>query len=326
MAAVPSIYTTPTALTEAGVPVSTWAQSRVNRLIASTSSFIDRVTSQRFICYEETIQLSGDSRGMLYRPDLLPILSVSAIEVSTPHTTGFGRVFSGTLKDIAIQDPTSSTSGFPSDTFEIDLDSIRLQPHNLARYMLCASGVFPGGVGNISVTGVFGWPEASSVLSPVGTGVTDDAITTSSTSFNYTVGSSLSGVKPRDVLIIAGYPVIVIAHDTSTRLITHDPLAGIIPATIASGAAISCYAAVPHDIERATIYLAMREAFRMNSFAAGNTTDPFAIQEEQTDSYRYKVFSGSQQLGFGRAPGLTGIAEVDQILLDYTAPLILGFA
>ena len=69
------VYTTRAALVEAGVPVSdvtAWPASRLNRAILRASSKVEKLTAQRFLAFEETIELSGDDRTILMRPDLLP--------------------------------------------------------------------------------------------------------------------------------------------------------------------------------------------------------------------------------------------------------------
>lgn len=321
MSAILPVYSTRAWLEEVGVPTSSWTATRVNRLLAQIGNYIDRVTEQRFICYEETIRVSGEDRLIVERTDRLPILSLSEVSVDSSYTTRVGFTYSGLLKDVAGPEaipfdlaPAGAVYSFPEGSFA-------LKPQRLPRYVESVSGIFPGGSNNIIMTGVFGWPELSSVKSTPFSTTTTSAITTTSTTIALT---SVTGLKIRDVLIIDGHPFIV--QSISSLTVTVDAPTGLLSATIAPGAVATAYAAVPYDIERVVSFLAMREVLRQGQWAQGNMVDPSIIKKERTDKYEYEVFSPSQMLGFGKAPGMTGIGEIDQILMDYTAPPYVGFA
>ncbi len=321
----PSIYTTRTELESCGVPTSAWSNARVNGLLAYIGSFIDGVTAQRFLTYEETVTLSGDESCILHRPDLLPILSISDLSVVWNASNGRGRVFQGVLGDIALPNQAQrfASASFNSES-SFDSDDFALKPYSLPRYIELVRSVFPGGAGNVSVTGVMGWPELSSVkATPLSTTTTTD-LTTTSTSVTLT---SVAGLKIRDVLLInSEIPAIVQAVDTGTRVVTIDAPAGLLTATIVAGATAKSYAAVPRDIEKVVHFLAMQEVTRQAQWAAGNSVDPTLIAGETVDKFSYKVFSPANTIGFGKAPGLTGVSMIDETLMRFTAPPTFLFA
>lgn len=317
------IYTTRAAAEEVGVPLAGWSASRFNRLLLTVGNFLDRITQQRFIAYGETVKLSGTERQVIERPDRLPILSVSNIEVDWMYTNRSGRVFSGLIRDVAIPQP-DLIEGVPwnfGGTYAFPTGNYRLKPFSLPRYIESIRGVFPGGANNIAVTGVFGWPELSSIKPSAFSATTTTQISPGSTAVTL---SSVTDLRLRDVLIIAGYPFIVKAI-TGTTVSIDDP-SGIITSPLPVGSTAVSYAAVPYDIERVVHFLMVREIARQQSWAAGNFQDPTLIQEEQTDKYSYKMFSPANTIGFGKAPGLTAVPEIDEIITSYTAPPGVEFA
>lgn len=317
------VYVTRPVLEEVGLPITSWSASRVNRLILSIGSFIDRLTGQRFIAYGEDFKMSGEDRPLIERPDRLPILSVSDIVIDATKTTRIGMVFQGGLDDQAIPRPglIDGLSYVLGGTYTFPSGSYVLKPFHLPRYIESVQGLFPGGSNNVTVTGVFGWPELTSVkATPFSTTTTAD-ITTTSTTIALT---SVTGLKLRDVLIVGGYPFIVQA--ISSLNVTIDAPTGILTSSIPSGSTAVAYAAVPYDIERAATFLAVREYSRQAQWADGNFVDPTLIAGEKTDKYEYKVFAPAQTIGFGKAPGLTSVPEIDEILTAYTAPVSVEFA
>lgn len=317
------IYTTRAACEEVGVPVSGWTAARFNRLNLTIGNFVDRITRQRFICYGETVKMSGEDRVIIERPDRLPIISISSIEVDPLYTTRVGKVFSGTLADVAIPRPdlVDGTSWVFGSTYSFESGTYALKPDFLPRYIESVRGLFPGGSNNISVTGVFGWPELSSVKTTPFSTTTTTNLTPTSTTLGLT---STVGLKPRDVMIVDGYPII--AQGISGGTVTIDAPTGIISDTIATGATVVSYAAVPYDIERVVHFLMVREIARQSSWASGNFQDPSMIMQEKTDKYEYKMFAPAQTISFGKAPGLTAVAEIDELLTSYTAPPSVEFA
>jgi hypothetical protein len=106
-------------------------------------------------------------------------------------------------------------------------------------------------------------------------------------------------------------PFIVKAFDsvTPTKVVV-DPPTGLMSGTFVTGDIVKSHGAVPYDIERAVQFLIMREVARQESWADGNAVDPSLIAGETTDKYSYKVFSPAQTIGFGKPPGITGVAEI----------------
>lgn len=326
MAAPISMYTTRVSMEAAGIASSGWTSARVNDLIAQISSFVDGVCAQTFIPYEDTVLISGDERSILWRPDLLPILSVSDMHVTWNESNGRNRIFAGILSDISLPSraqPYNSASWDNETAFTSS--EFQLRPHGLPRYITLNRGVFPGGNNNISVTGVFGWPELSSIKSAAFSTTTTTEITTASTTVTLT---TVTGLKVRDVMLIGTdkIPFIVQAINTSTKVVTFDAPDGIISASIASGATAVSYGAVPRGIQRACNFLAMREVVRQAQWASGNFVDPSLIASEKTDRYEYKTHTPASLIGFGLPAGMTGVAEIDQILVEYTPPTMIDFA
>lgn len=311
------VYTTRGALVEAGVPVSdtvAWPASRLNRAILRAASKVEQLTAQRFLTYEETIALSGDDRTILMRPDLLPILSVSDVTVDDSLTNRKNYVYRGLLPATPVQQQPYKTI-WSSATYNSQY--MRLKPQRLPRYMELAEGVFPGGVQNISVTGVMGWPELATVKDTPFVATTTTDITPTSSSVTLT---TVDGLIPRDPLLVNGYVFIVTAVNTGTKVASFDPQTGVLGATITAGATAKSFAQIPFGIESCVHLFVLREVARAASWADGSVVDPTQIMEEQTDSYRYKIIPPAQSITFGKSPGLTGIPEYDQILMDHTAP------
>lgn len=320
------VYTTKAWLTEAGIQVSSYADDRLNRLLVRTSSFVDRLTAQRFFAYEETVSLSGDDRPILFRSDFLPILSVSSVTVKSLNTNRRGRVFLGDLADVVIPGATNpyADPSYPSTTttFVVDKDFVLRPDGPLPRYLDAINKVFPGGSGNIDVTGVFGWVEPGSRKNFSTT--TTTTVTPTSTSVTL---ASVAGLELRDQLIIGNtLPVIVTAINSTTNVVNFDPPTGRLTTSIASGATAKSWGATPYDIEWVIGFLINRELARQAQWASSSPVDPTVLRRERTDQYEYEVFSPAQMNAFGKGVGVTGIPEVDEILINYTAPPVVYFA
>ena len=323
MAEILPLYTTRTNLEEAGVPTTCWSDARVNNLIATVGAQISEITAQTFIARGETFYISGDERSICHRPDLLPILFIDELSVAWGDTNGRGRVFQGVLGDInqsrtalfSLSDVTSATT-YTSSEF-------KLRPHGLPRYIELIRGHFPGGSNNLQVTGVVGWPELASIKATPFTSTTVEDILEDSDVIELV---STAGLSRRDVLIVAGHPFIVQSVNHTDKVVTVDKPTGLLPATIAEDTVATAYAAVPRGIERVANFMCMREVVRQAQWAAGNFVDPSLIQSEKTDKYEYKVHTPASLIGFGMPAGMTGVAEIDEILAHYSAPPYIDFA
>ena len=194
---------------------------------------------------------------------------------------------------------------------------MKLKPQRLPRYMELSAGLFPGGVQNIAVTGVMGWPELATVKATPFVATTTTDITPTSTSVTL---STVTGLSLRDPLLVGDVAPFVTAIDTNTKVVSFDPLAGVLGHTILAGATAKSFAQVPFDIESCVHLFVQREVARSASWADGSVVDPTQIMEEQTDSYRYKIIPPAQSITFGKAPGMTGIPEYDEILMAYCPP------
>lgn len=318
-----SVYTTRAFLENAGIPVQGWSNARLNEAIVQAGSAIDGLTAQRFIPYEETFVLSGDERTIIHRPDLLPILSISSIEIDWNLSNRRNKVYHGVLGDVAIPRPygygTSAT--LLGGTYSFGSDSYRLKYAPLPRIIEAVGSPFPGGVQNISITGVTGWPEVASIKTTAFETTTTTDITSNSTTVTLT---SVTGLKLRDVMLIGELPFI--AQSISGNVVTIDPPDGLLTSTIAAGAAVESYGAVPRGIQRVTNFFVMQEYQRQSQWESGNFVDPETIASETTDKYSYKRFTPIQMVAAGRSPGMTGVAIIDEIIMDHCPPPIIHFA
>lgn len=312
------LYTTRQSLVEAGGGVSSWDDARINRLIRAVSAAVDRVTGLRFIAYEETIALDGNETGRIGRADRLPILAVSSVAVDANRSGRRSRAFTADLApgygsasyvssyigqaDTAVFDPTSA-------------DYV-LSPSVLPRTIELPLGLWPGGFGNVGVTGVFGWLDPSSVRSaPFASTLGADFTPTS----NVLTLATTTGLVPRDVVVLgagAGLVAVIVNAILTSTTVSVDPPTGIMGATISSGALARSWGAVPPDIEEAVNILAKRKKVRDAASEAGASVDPSLLRRLETDGGKTEYYAPGGATG-AAATTRFGIPEVDEILAYY---------
>ena len=314
-----SVYTTRASLEEAGIQTSAFTASRVNTLIRRASAIIDRVTGQRFNPISETINLDGNDRVQIHRPDLLPIISVSSILVSIDKPTRRGQVLNGGLSALVAPVPTWFSQAL--EWFDFTDNAWSLVPEPTPRFIEATASIFPGGAANIAVAGVFGWLEPSSKKTFSTTIANDSSITTNGTSTTLT---SVTGLELRDVLVAGNIHLIV--KSISGSIVTFDDVSGALTSALPAGTAVKAWGAVPYAIEEACNLLVQRMVARQAAWEQGTSFDPAMLRREKTDNYEWEAFSPSQYAGDTSSGYFTGVPEVDQILRDYSAPAYAGFA
>ena len=115
-----------------------------------------------------------------------------------------------------------------------------------------------------------------------------------------------SNIYPKDFLVLGNYCVLVDSVDDSTNEIKFDPIER--SKTVATGSKGTVYGKLLPDIELATIKLCMLSS-KLEKHVGGR------IKYEKTDRYAYVSEVTT-----------TGIADVDNILSNYQAPLYVGYA
>jgi hypothetical protein len=319
-----SVYTTRARLQEAGIQISNFSDSKIVHLIRRVSALIDTVTQQKFNPIEEVANVNGNETVLVARSDLLPIISISSITVDLRLTTNRGKIYRGGLSDIVLPRTNQFTEYLsePSLIYVFPAGTWSLRPETLPRYIESSRGIFPGGAGNVKLDGVFGWLEPSSLKTFSSTLASD--LLPQATSVTL---ASVSGLERRDVIQVdKKINIIVNDINTSTNTIYFDNLDDSLVSPIPSGATVKSWGAVPYAIETAANLLCAIDIARMSGWEQGSVIDPTRIRSEQTDKYRYEVFSPYQMIGIRGVSGMTGVAEVDEILMSYTAPPYVGFA
>lgn len=151
-----------------------------------------------------------------------------------------------------------------------------------------------------NVDGIFGWIEKKQ--EPFQTTLTQDLVS-NATSLTL---SDVSELEPKDFLTIGKLNILIDTVDYNTNTITFDKLPTL--KTVNSGTSCISYGKLLPDIERATILLCL--ASKKIEALGGR------LKSERTDRYSYSLETGS----------ISGVAEVDQILANYQAPVYVGFA
>lgn len=306
------LYTTKSACERAGIvfPAS-WVQEDINDLIRSVSAIIDRVAhGWRFIAYEETIALNGRETPRIAREDGLPIISVSAITVDPLRSPRREWAFSGDLPGYVSPQHVSSWMGeFANMTPAID--DYHVRPTKLGRAIVLSRGMWPGGVANVAVTGVFGWLDASS-LKAVTTALAAELGPTTTTA----ALASGAGIKPRDVLVIGAGEgdVAPVALGISGANATIEAQAGVLSDVLPIGTPVRVWGAVPREIERVACVLAAREIVRRNARASNMGIDPTLLRRLKTDGGEWETHAPLAATGGGTLAWSTGDAEADATL------------
>ena len=310
------LYTTSAAIVEAGGAISAWTPSRVTRLIQNVSAAIDRaVGGRRFIPYQETIELDGNETARLSRPDRLPIMSISALSVAEARSHRRGRAFEGDFPGYASPLYANSYMGESPNTAPAS-GEYHLRPSVWARTIELSTGLWAGGTANVSVTGVFGYHDPSSikdVSTTLASGITLGATLTVTLAL-----TSAAGLAPRDVLIITDgtASIAVIVQSISTNNVVVDMPAGLYGGTSGAAATVKSWGAVPPDIEEVATILCKRKVARDVASAGGLAVDPSLLRRLKTDGGEYEVFAPSGSTSEGSS-GLFGIPEVDEVLDFY---------
>lgn len=307
------LYTTATAIAEAGGNIAGWDAARVTRLIRNVSAAIDRVAGgRRFLAYEETIELDGNETRRVARSDGLPILSASSIAVNSDRGRTARAAFSGDFPGYASAGYASSWTGDDLNTSP-GAGEWHLRPSGVARWIELSRGVWPSGTANISVTGVFGYVEPSSRKAASTTLAAQ--LTNSSATVTLT---SASGFSPRDVLVIGegAAAVAVIAQSFNANTVTIDKPTGLFSAAIPAGTVVRSWGSVPPEIEEVATLLCKRKIARDLAAAGGAPVDPSLLRRQRTDGGEWEVFAPAGVTG-DASTGRFGIPEVDEILEFY---------
>jgi hypothetical protein len=298
-----AVYTSKARLSMDGLAVGGWEDERVASLIRRCSAAVDTYTRQHFGPLPQTVQIDGTGASFIYRRDLFPIVELSRVEVVAGRTH-------------------RSHCGYRKQPVLGPVQDYLLRPEGDVRRwvellpLLGAERVFPVGVGNVELEGVFGWLDAGSIKS-VATVLAADLQPGDADVFVQDVGP----LAPRDIVLIGGHAgAFVDSVDTGANSFAITPLAGVLAGTVPAGTPVRSWGAPPGEIEEVTAYLCMLSYRQQVGLEEGRLIDPILIRSEKTDHYQYETWAPYQMVGLQGVSGVLGNPRMDAILERFTAP------
>lgn len=299
------VYLTRAALVERNVAVSNagvWTPAKLNRLILRVCEWLDTFTTGHFNHIAENYKVSGEGRSFVMREDMLPIVKMISISVDSNKTDV------GPISDFERYSSYGSSQWSP--------EAWHLFPQRLPR-MVKIPGLFPRGIGNVTLNGVFGWlyPHSRKEVSVV----TSTAITPTST--QATLVGDVSQLEVGDVMQFdTRYNRILDNIDYGTKVVTFDALDGLTKRTLAAGVGAVSYGSPPPSAIEVCLWFFQRALEMDDSRLDGAQIDPSTIKGETVDNYKWERLSPATLVGFGRSAGLIGVPEIDQRLQDLMPP------
>ena len=269
-------YATIADLRAEGVDETVLDDRRAMDLLLLASRQIDQLTGQWFSPRPETLRLNGDDFSAIRHPTQIPILAVHRLAINRQPVDPSGYV-------------------------------------HQERCLELVHGVFPTGVGNVELEGVFGWLEArppamTQLQLTLAHGQTEARLI------------DASGFHDGDFLLVNNR-LGVIAQEISGQVVSLDPVRG---GEVMSSPVVT-YGRVPRPIERACVLLVLRNRHGMATDAGAQLAREARMVEERTDGYRYKLAAPAEPLGTTVSGVVTsGDAEVDRLLVDFVSPPYLG--
>lgn len=304
------IYTTPTFLLESGYNLDDLSPYLRWKLIRDVSVLIDQLTNQWFNPEYGEFYLSGASRSLIRHASDIPINGVTKIELVGDRTNNLGQAYGDILAGQRLDPMHGLIFTGPVDGIALSTDEWAMHPRAIERIR----GVFPGGVGNIKVTGVLGWIEGYKSVTATSTAVVDADSDTIEV-------DNVAGFGFRDVVDIIGENdsarVIITNISREDSTLSFDPL-GMLIDPIEIGATVRTFGRTPRGIEMLANYLFGAALRERGSISSGEVPiDPTRIKKETTDDYSYELFDPSSGAAMAM---VTGSLVYDQILRGYSAP------
>lgn len=300
------IYTCRSALVNTGLDVADLHPDLLNRVVRNVSAYIDEVTNQWFIGEYDEWLFDGNDRRFLEHKSRIPFLGVDSIHVVGKRTTLDDRPIFDSLSLDRNQNEYPYTQGFLTGVTTLDSDDWFVKDRMVA--CLLRHG-FPGGVGNIRITGILGWVEKFRRISTSST----SEVAFGSTSVTV---ESAADFTARDVVDIIGDSVecrvVLTGVDKVANTLTFDPV-GSLSADIPVGATVRTFGQVPRPIEDLANFLVARQlGEREDRLRGSEVIDPARIRREKTDDYEIEFFPPQETI--------TGAAKYDQIIRRYQSP------
>lgn len=297
-------YVSPAALTAAGVDLVGLTADQIRDLITDAGAFIEAVTDQVFNPIPEIRTWDGRGRPLVCDPHLHRLIAVSAVTVDYARTNYHREPLAALIYEEGVTDAQYYAL---LGATALDVSDYVVHP----RYIELIFTRMPGGVRNVSVTGVFGWlePEKAEVSTTLTVQVASAAVTA-------TV-ASVTGFELGDVVLIGtSLYVIVTSIDVGNLRLGFDSI-GTLPATLPVATTVRTWGRVPRPIANACTYLVHQ--FREEDVARADAqrfVDAARIKKEQTDRYMYELFPAGET----SAGSLTGSIRHDMALRRYSRP------
>lgn len=285
-------YTTVDALRAQGLDEERIPDDRANELIVLCSNWINSLTQQWFLPIRTIEKTDGRGSAIAHHRLMLPILDLFEVRIGK------------------------------QGLFETKLTEMSYQVKPRYVQMLSQNTMLPKPPLFVILDGVFGWLEEDFWVAR--TKVTQDV----------NIGDeiihldSVKGINPNDVVLVGRNPfpesgaVIVKAIHEPGRIAVEP-----VRFSCFAGSPAVRYGRVPRMIEYATMLLVRDRAMKLGLRGTEDDSDSprwFAerLQSESVEGYSYNLSALPTSYGFAGGGYTTGNPEVDDILQQYSCPLL----
>lgn len=315
-------YCTIDDLRNEGITTQECTDERAIRLIRIASAKINAFTSQWFAPIVGDQYVDGQNSRMVWLPNYVPVLKLSAISILPDRTARVGpyylpdrRIYELELSDVQISRGNrivelvghvcASTMSFPWTWYHNELEEFW----------------FPEGRQNVKLTGAFGWLEDPKDVESTVVGDTpakskilelDDASAWQEGDFIvFPDGSSqiVSGVK----------------QSTNELYFQNDPYK--LRVDLSNGDKVHTYGRIPTLIRWSAVRLTHRMTPKIGDTSGQDDIISQAIVAERTDNYSYRLDPSLLRERIEAGIGSTGDSEVDALLAQMIdeIPVYVGF-
>jgi len=308
-------------LRDLGIDASQLPDSKALSLIYKVSDSLDQLTRQFFQPELLIYAASGTNSPVVHHKDLIPILEVEdlSVDYNKTRTNYFDwrtRVFG---RNLTVENL-------------LDLTAFELSPDSGFRLLKVLSGNFPIGVGNVIITGAFGWLEdrrkfQTTLASDLSAGDTVVSLTEVINSSgwidvgDFVVVELASATEDRPALLYVD-----IVQEISGSDLTVDEVIGGPGLPISAGATVRSFGRFPIALTEVMEALVLR-AWEDDPNNPNDDPDEDRLLSERVDNYSYQYESKSVKYSrFGGLGAITGSVRLDRIIQDYTQPVYVGFA
>lgn len=315
-------YCTIQDLRDEGITQDECSDERAKTIIRRASAKINIFTNQWFAPISGDQYVDGQNSRMVWLPNFIPILKLSAIEIMKTRTARVGpfhlpdrRIYEIQLSDVMLSrrgraveivDDVTTQNNWPYRWYYDDLEEVW----------------FPEGRRNIKLTGVFGWLEDDKEIES--TVVGDWPLKSPKIQID-----DSSSWEEGDICIFPSgetQTVSGIKNSTNELYFQTDPLK--LKAALSDGDTVTTYGRTPQLVRYSAIKLVHRMYPKIGDIDEQEELISQAIISEKTDNYSYKLDPSLLRERIEAGINSTGDTEVDSILTQMIdeIPVYIGFA